>query len=630
MYTKRIQLVNYGPIAKLSLEFPFEGETPKPIVLVGENGSGKSILLSNIVNGLIEAKGAAYRQSPEVDLGMVYKLRSSSYVKTGCEFYYVKVDFEGSQFVEEMRLTKPKKEHQAMPIELSDLASQGLWDETRPEAYDKYRSSFSSDHAAAIEDVFASNCVLYFPPDRFEEPAWLNEDNLKSQAQHMDLKHIQGYTARKVIDYSPLHDNQNWLFDLIYDRAAFEFQTRQVSLPLNNADAAIPLPVFTGYSGHAARIYETALQMVRVMTKRQDARFGIGRRNNRVVSLTSDLTGPIVPNIFQLSSGETSILNIFLSILRDFDLCGAAFSGTSDIRGIVVVDEIDLHLHTSHQHEILPELIKMFPRIQFVMTTHSPLFVLGMQKEFGEDGFALYRLPQGQQINPEEFSEFGAAYQSFAATRTFASDIQKAIEENQNPVLLPEGETDKGYLERASQVLERQEVLQSFQVKDGGGAGTLTNIYRDFHAPLTDLLQSQVVLLFDCDKKKPNVQKGQVYQRTIPFHGGNPVKEGIENLFSRETLQRAKEHNPAHIDIESEHESQVNGQQQTVPEKWTVNTNKKSELCKWLCEHGTKGDFQAFNEVFDLLNEILTSASENNSEKTPAISVDLSKENQVQ
>ena len=70
----------------------------------------------------------------------------------------------------------------------------------------------------------------------------------------------------------------------------------------------------------------------------------------------------IVPNIFQLSSGETSLFDIFLSILRDFELSGSQFSNAADIRGIVVVDEMDLHLHAVHQHEVLPSLIGMFPK----------------------------------------------------------------------------------------------------------------------------------------------------------------------------------------------------------------------------------------------------------------------------
>ena len=465
-----------------------------------------------------------------------------------------------------------------------------------------------------LNDMFDRNCVLYFPFNRYEEPAWLNEANLRAKAQYMPARHLTGQTNRKIISYSPLHDNQNWLFDVIYDRAAFEIQTSNFRLPLGDGNTAFPLPIFSGYSGQATNTYEVALQIAQAVTRRMDVRFGIGPRSNRVVTIEST-GGQLVPNVFQLSSGETSLLNLFLSILRDFDLCGASFSQAADIHGIVIVDEIDLHLHAVHQNEVLPELVRMFPNVQFVVTTHSPLFVLGMQRVFGEDGFALYRLPQGHRINPEEFSEFGDAYRSFAATRTFAADVQKAIEENQQPILLPEGETDIMYLERASQVLGRQHVLGAFQMRDGGGAGKLTNIYREFHPPLTDFLQNPVVLLFDCDMKKPNAQKGKVYMRTAPFKEDDPIKEGIENLFTRETLERAKQYNSTFINIEDEHEAQIDGQKQTVPERWTV--NKKKELCDWLCNNGTEDDFQAFNEIFDLLDEILKSGSVSHSAEIP-------------
>ena len=79
MYVRRIQIHNYGPIDRIDISLPFEEEVPKPVVLVGENGSGKSILLSHIVNGLLVAQQIAYPESPEVDTGKVYKLRSSTY-----------------------------------------------------------------------------------------------------------------------------------------------------------------------------------------------------------------------------------------------------------------------------------------------------------------------------------------------------------------------------------------------------------------------------------------------------------------------------------------------------------------------------------------------------------------------
>ena len=49
--------------------------------------------------------------------------------------------------------------------------------------------------------------------------------------------------------------------------------------------------------------------------------------------------------------------------------------------GIVMIDEIELHLHPSWQQQILPTLQKIFPRIQFIVTTHSPQVVSSIPQE---------------------------------------------------------------------------------------------------------------------------------------------------------------------------------------------------------------------------------------------------------
>lgn len=46
-----------------------------------------------------------------------------------------------------------------------------------------------------------------------------------------------------------------------------------------------------------------------------------------------------------------------------------------DVQGIVLIDEIETHLHVDLQKKILPFLTSFFPKIQFIVTTHSP-FVL--------------------------------------------------------------------------------------------------------------------------------------------------------------------------------------------------------------------------------------------------------------
>jgi predicted ATP-binding protein involved in virulence len=52
-----------------------------------------------------------------------------------------------------------------------------------------------------------------------------------------------------------------------------------------------------------------------------------------------------------------------------------------DTEGIVLIDEIDLHLHPEWQRNIVADLKKTFPRIQFIATTHSPFIVQSLSKD---------------------------------------------------------------------------------------------------------------------------------------------------------------------------------------------------------------------------------------------------------
>ena len=607
MYARRIQIHNYGPIGHLDISLPFGGETPRPVVLVGENGSGKSILLSHIVNGLLAAQQIAYPESPEVDTGKAYKLRSNAYIKSSNEFYFGRVDYQNDLFHGEIRSLREKSRYPEMPVNLPKGDAREAWNDMGSDTNDHLISNLITNNRKRIEDTFDQNCILYFPANRFEEPAWLNEENLHSKAKFMDLKHLHGHTDRRIINHASLVDNQKWLFEVTYDSRALELQTRDISIPLTGRDGndlRIPFQQFRGYSGEATRAYEVALDILRLVVGHQDARFTIGNRVDRAVAIASN-AGQLVPNIFQLSSGETGLLSLFLTILRDSDICKASFRKASDIRGIVIVDEIDLHLHSVHQYDVLPSLIKMFPSVQFIITTHSPLFVLGMQREFGEDGFAIHRLPEGQQISPEEFSEFGEAYQAFTETVRHSRGIQTAIQRAHKPIAFVEGTTDVEYIKRAAELLGKKAMLDQVELRDGGGADNMRKAWNGFRPPLTDITPQKVLFLFDCDTNRESTKKGRVYQLAIPMHENNPVERGIENLFARETFEKAIATKSALIDIDYERPKLVRGSLTSVPEEWTVNDAEKMNLCNWLCKNGTVEDFQGFEVVFELLEELL-------------------------
>ncbi|KAB8046228.1 AAA family ATPase [Janthinobacterium rivuli] len=74
----------------------------------------------------------------------------------------------------------------------------------------------------------------------------------------------------------------------------------------------------------------------------------------------------------QLSDGFSSILQVLAELLLRMEAIGRS---SYDIPGVVLIDEIETHLHIQLQKIVLPLLIEFFPNIQFIVTTHSP-FVL--------------------------------------------------------------------------------------------------------------------------------------------------------------------------------------------------------------------------------------------------------------
>ena len=74
----------------------------------------------------------------------------------------------------------------------------------------------------------------------------------------------------------------------------------------------------------------------------------------------------------RLSSGFSSILAVYADLITRIELNDMA---AEDINGVVIIDEIDAHLHVSLQRKIFAFLTHAFPNIQFIVSTHSPFVI---------------------------------------------------------------------------------------------------------------------------------------------------------------------------------------------------------------------------------------------------------------
>jgi predicted ATPase len=82
----------------------------------------------------------------------------------------------------------------------------------------------------------------------------------------------------------------------------------------------------------------------------------------------------------QLASGLKSLIGMIGDILIRLYSQQPEVLDPAEFKGIVLIDEIDIHLHPKLQKELVQQLTRTFPRIQFIATTHSPIPLLGAPK----------------------------------------------------------------------------------------------------------------------------------------------------------------------------------------------------------------------------------------------------------
>jgi predicted ATP-binding protein involved in virulence len=109
------------------------------------------------------------------------------------------------------------------------------------------------------------------------------------------------------------------------------------------------LPIFLGEFGN-----------LRAEEENGKVRLVVDKRGNRL-------------ELGQLSDGERGLLTILLDLTRRLSQLNPKVENPArDGQAVVLIDELDLHLHPKWQRTAVGNLIKAFPKVQFVATTHSP------------------------------------------------------------------------------------------------------------------------------------------------------------------------------------------------------------------------------------------------------------------
>jgi hypothetical protein len=149
----------------------------------------------------------------------------------------------------------------------------------------------------------------------------------------------------------------------------------------------------------------------------------------------------------------------------------AANANPADIQAIVLIDEIDLHLHPSLQRELVPRLRKALPKVQWIVTTHSPLVLANF------DASEIIALDRDREGNVRELDRqilgftSDEIYEWLMGTRPMGAAIEDEIRKSDNGTGKDQEETarllrvspERGDEAAGLQVAEFKEILKSLK-----------------------------------------------------------------------------------------------------------------------------------------------------------------------
>jgi hypothetical protein len=577
MYLKNLVIENMGPIDQVTVEAQFhDNGMPKPLVVVGQNGSGKSILLAQVTDALYELGGSLFDdvRKYEGQGYKFYKICGGLNIKTGKSRGCALLRFEdANKFCIEYYDKTGNYEQEYFKTILNDF-------KLSQEKINNYKkvTHLDDEIKEKLQKEWLSGAYFFQPAYRYEEPFWKTEEFFDS-TRFKDRARFANQLNKPIEIISSTKINKAFLMDVVLDQ-----HIRQN----NTVDK---------------EIWGNINRVLRLIKKRPDIRLGIGPRGKYRVALveqTQQGLKEILPSIDGLSLGESLLLNLFINIIRHGD---NPPKKCEEIEGVVIVDEIDVHLHCDLQFTVLPKLIKSFPKIQFIITSHSALFLLGMRKEFGEDGFDIINMPDGNRITVEKFTEFEKAYNILQETEKFERDIDSAVQKSKKPIVFVEGKYDQKYILKAAEVLDKKEIIEKVSLYNADGFGGLNMIWKHYSTQISQILEANTLLLYDCDMDKVDKEKGRLFIRVVPRVDAHILKKGIENLFPNDLVMKAREMNKAFVNYTGRIIKEVGGIVSEEQERYEINEHEKGRLCDWICNNAADKDFLEFEKIFQIIEK---------------------------
>lgn len=591
MKIKRIVFVNRAPFNNLDLNF----SSKQVISLTGINGSGKTTILSYIVDAFYEiARKSFHNEFSGKKEGKLYRVSSNIYTMSNASnsLVYIMFDLDGKdihyidllgRIDEDGFINLMSNVWNDISISEWPIRFEAIKDQLQHESqYAKYVTSNDSESKKA----FSNGLLTYFPSYRFEQPGYLN-DIYRMELSYRYTSGFTGFLTNPIEVTTDLPQIANWMMDVILDDRLY-----------GNNDTLRDLQILTS----------TILSY-----KHKNAvRLGIGPRNmggTRIQIVDSVSKSTVYPSIFNISAGESSLLCIFGELLRQADRLGRL---PRNIEGIVLVDEVDKHLHISLQKEVIPILVQMFPNIQFLFTTHSAFVNIGLSDSFRNNYSIIDLDNNGIECDASENNPFREAYDAMFEENQrylyFYQSLSSRIDSITKPIVYLGGRTDEKYFKKALEIYGYDLDLIDLQwighLDESGqevfsGDGSLKNGLQFIKGRKPVTLH---FFVFDCDAKRDEFDEDNIVAITIPHYDNHKImNKGIENALELDG-----------IDLESFYNEHThNGDYGQITK---IKDFEKMKMCDYICKLDIDSQKRILSNLIPIINKIYERVQQQNAD----------------
>ena len=154
--------------------------------------------------------------------------------------------------------------------------------------------------------------------------------------------------------------------------------------------------------------------------------------------------------LHEMADGYTAFLEIFMELLLRFASTDAEVD--YKLPAIVMIDEIETHLHVELQKRVLPFLTRVFPNVQFIVSTHSPFVITSLENAI------IYDLEKRKSLDSPSFYSYETIVESFLDTDMYSNQLKDYFKRYEELCLKPRTPEENIEFIRAKTELELRSI----------------------------------------------------------------------------------------------------------------------------------------------------------------------------